>query len=225
MNSKESACFLGRVNATRSWKSVDLSVHVISLSNLPLGELLQSSTGFRFLVVNIYVVKLSNSVGTTCLCMMVSYRVLRVVLVFLFLHLRTQHCTYATEIIRDVKGDLFSITHCGPPSRCKANGTPCTLPPTCRDKEAVCEGSLCCMCRCPAHSLRPTYVDDKSRNVSGCVDNSKLPMKLSMDENGMIWLINHILTVYWGHVFYCCSVNILNQLVEYILHFIFTRAL
>ena len=132
---------------------------------------------------------------------MVSF--VRVVLVHIELTvflLQSREQTYisATDVIRDVKRDLFPISKCAPPSHCKAQGAPSTLPSACRDNLAVCEGSLCCMCRCPAHYFRPTYVDDKIRNISGCVDNSKLPMKLSMDRNGMVlvlflskkWFIN-----------------------------------
>ena len=127
--------------------------------------------------------KLSKSFGTTCSCMMVSDRVLRVALVFLFLQLRTQHCTYATEIIRDVKGDLFSITHCSPSSQCKTSRTPCTLPTTCRNLAAVCEGKSCCICRC--NSNRPTYVKVKSQGITECVGNGELPSNLRMDNIGM----------------------------------------
>ena len=110
-------------------------------------------------------------------------RVLAYIELLVFIsQLREPSYTSAVVVIRDGKGDLFSVTPCGHPLHCKTRGTPCT----CRKFAAECEGPLCCMCRCPAHNFRLTYLDDKSRGINGCMGNSALPSKLNMDQNGMV---------------------------------------
>ena len=97
----------------------------------------------------------------------------------LFIHVQYRNQALASSVVRSTKGDLFRNWK----TSSRARTSDCEQK-TCRDAQASCEGSTCCLCRCKAQDLRPTYVD----SLKKCIGNSALPYRIKMSGKALLFL-------------------------------------